>query len=237
MKVVKAVAAVFAIFLLGSAPVTAGEPVVAKIPVSCKASGINEEFTYTITAEESEAPMPKNAVLTLKDGEQGTFDISYTEPDTWHYEIHQNKPDKADDKVEYDKGKYTAIVSVGIKEDGSLYTETSIMKPGSTDKSISCTFVDSIAHDKAETPTKKPSKDTDGKKGKTTKEKTSSTSSNTGGSGSSSSRSSGESSSGRNITSVQTGDTTNPMLYMVMALAAFTVILMLIGMARERKEE
>ena len=130
---------IFAMLSL-SVPAFASEPVTVKIPVHCDAKNISSQFAYTITATEDDAPMPDVSVITLKNGEDGEFVIKYDEPNTWHYEIKQEKVIPEKEGIIYDKTVYRAIVLIGVKTDEKLYSELSISKRKSNTKSSTCLF-------------------------------------------------------------------------------------------------
>lgn len=239
LRVIKAVTAALVFIILGSVPVMAAETT-AKIPITCKAVGIDEEFTYTISAKEKKAPMPEKTSLKLKNGEKGEFLINYNDPNTWHYEISQNKPNEKN--IDYDNKVYSVIVFVGVRQNGKLYTDVSISKKGNNGKSEKCAFVNEIKitptphsakpDTPTKTPTKKPDKSTNQNGGNNNPETyynpdvpSSTSSSNVGTRQDNTTTIEDQQTPLGKITSVLTGDTREMVPYLIMLVAAVGIVL------------
>ena len=216
-----------AFMMVMSIPTVASDKITAKIPVTCNAVQISDQFNYTITPLEN-APVPEKTSLTLKDGETGNFEISYTDPNTWHYEI---KQEKGTSDIQYDTTIYKAIVMIGVREDGTLYSEVSISKEGSSSKSDSCEFdnisgslTESTTESTTESKTESTAESTDTKK-KKEKKNTENTQTNK-------TRNTTSTSSDviqvypqekANTPNVQTGDENRPLFYLFVMMSALLI--------------
>ena len=112
--------------------------VTARIPVSCVAENTDEDFTYQITGESTEYEIIKNDSLVLGNGDTGVFEIDYTYPGTYSYEILQLSGN--DDKTTYDTTVYDVDVFVTENEEGILSLEPIIYISGEADKKADCKF-------------------------------------------------------------------------------------------------
>jgi len=169
----------------------AEKSVEVQIPVSCEAETDSESFTYELSGDLSEHAVVKADTLVLKNGEQGTFTITYDYPDTYHYTVSQRQG--TEKRTIYDTTVYQVDVFVTEDADGVLHADPIAYVKGSTEKKAQLDF-----HNK-KTPSKKHSgkKDSDG-----TGEDTELRSDATG------------------ISNPKTGDTAMPGIFMALAVLA-----------------
>lgn len=102
----------------------------AEIPVEVKENG-----TVVIESVDN-APLPDDTEMDISNG---SFIISYTEPDTYCYKIYQKKG--SDKNTDYDDSVYEVIVSVLADDEGLLYSVVSVFNEGSDTKSDIASFV------------------------------------------------------------------------------------------------
>ena len=115
--------------------------VTAQIPVSCIAEGMQDTFCYYLEGVGSEAESVEATKIYLRDGENGAFVISYLEPGTYHYLVHQESG--TDSKAIYDNTIYNVDVYVTTEENGTLSADPIIYKEGSTQKKAELEFINS----------------------------------------------------------------------------------------------
>ncbi len=125
-------------------PVFAAEPATALLPVTCKAEGIGETFTYTIEplSDGQEFEIVKDT-LSLKDNGSDMFRLRFTQPGIYSFRIRQTAG--SDRTVQYDKSVYMADVHVFTGENGELYTEVVAYAEGSGQKTEEVSFVNTTA--------------------------------------------------------------------------------------------
>jgi len=111
----------------------------AYIPVSCTGKNTEEVFTYKLNSENMELQEIEKLSLSLKDGEEDVFIISYTCPGTYHYTITQNKG--TDTKTKYDDTIYEVDVYITEDESGRLFAEPILYINGGTEKKEEASFV------------------------------------------------------------------------------------------------
>lgn len=115
--------------------------VTTQIPVSCIAEGMQDTFCYYLEGDESGAERVEATKIYLRDGEKGVFVISYLEPGTYHYLVHQESG--TDSKAIYDNTIYNVDVYVTAEENGTLSADPIIYKEGSTQKKAELEFINS----------------------------------------------------------------------------------------------
>ena len=79
---------------------TSDDTVRVEIPVSCTGKNTSESFEYRLSFQPEESQKIGNSTLTLKDGEKGSFAVTYDQPGTYHYTVSQKKG--TDKKTRYD---------------------------------------------------------------------------------------------------------------------------------------
>lgn len=109
----------------------------ASIPVEIETAGDRipegEEYTVVLEAVTSGAPMPEQAVLTIKAGEKASFGpMTYTVPGDYQYRIYQE--DKKAEHFTYDKAVYAMTVRVVNDPQGGLKAEVWAVKDAGKDK-------------------------------------------------------------------------------------------------------
>lgn len=119
--------------LLPSMPVYAdARSVMAYIPVVCVGENTDEEFVYTLESASKEHQNVDATELRLSDGKKGSFDVTYTYPETYRYKISQKAGSDAD--TTYDSTVYDAVVYVTEDSTGNLAAEVIAYKDGSDEK-------------------------------------------------------------------------------------------------------
>lgn len=122
----------------GAAVHAAGtDTVTAQIPVSCTGQNTTERFLYRLEGIQSDTEGADRTEFYLKDGEKGTFSITYQVPGTYHYTITQNKG--TDKKTTYDATIYQADVWV-YWENGRLKADVILYIKGETEKRMEAAF-------------------------------------------------------------------------------------------------
>ena len=126
--------------LAGGVPVSAAETdVEVSIPVTVKeASG-----TVVMEAEESDAPLPEQTELQIGTDENQKFGpIRYSEPEDYHYKIHQRTGNE--ENVIYDTTVYEVTVRVTNSAAGELEAAVWCQKDSEEEKSDQITFFNSV---------------------------------------------------------------------------------------------
>lgn len=90
--------------------------VTARIPVSCTGDHTDERFTFELEGGDSVYEQVDTGSLTLADGEEGYFAVTYSYPGTYHYTAEQ-KPG-SDDATVYDHTVYQIDVYVTENDAG-----------------------------------------------------------------------------------------------------------------------
>lgn len=170
-----------------------------QIPVRCEAETDSESFTCELSGESSEHAVVKTDTLILKNGEQGTFTITFDYPDTYHYTVSQRQG--TEEKTIYDSTVYQVDVYVTEDAGSILHAEPVAYVKGSMEKKAQLDF-----HNK-----KVPSDSHSGEKhpGKSGSDDTESRSDATG------------------LMSPKTGDTAKPVIFMGLAVLAAAGILLI----------
>lgn len=207
-------------------PAAAADPVTARIPISCKSERADRQFSFVITSEESDAPMPETDTISLKDGETGAFVITYDKPDTWHYDIGEVQDSAQDEDIVYDNRTYRAMVFTGEHEDGTLYTELTCHEDGKAEKAASCSFTNMLT--KAGGGQSTPDKDDNSASEKTStgKEKDETDNANN-----------GRKTNPAPGKTAQTGDRNDIIRYMILAMAALALIAVASPLKRKKKHK
>lgn len=114
-------------------PVKAEEKsVTVKIPVSCIGTNTTERFTYELEGGDSEYEQVEAKQLTLSDGEEGSFSITYNYPGTYQYTVHQEAGN--DEETTYDDTVYQIDVYVTENDAGELGITPVAYVEGETEK-------------------------------------------------------------------------------------------------------
>lgn len=193
----------------GAAVHAAGtDRVTAQIPVSCTGQNTTERFLYRLEGIQSDTEGADRTEFYLKDGEKGTFSITYQVPGTYHYTITQNKG--TDKKTTYDDTIYQADVWVYWEND-RLKADVIVYVKGETQKRAEAAF-----YNEKEVP-----KETEATNGNGTNKPTHSS----GGSQSSTSYSG----------NVKTGDETPLAALLGMMLVSTGLVLIILGKRRRRE--
>ncbi|MBR9945073.1 hypothetical protein KE530_01085 [Clostridiaceae bacterium Marseille-Q4145] len=116
----------------------AEKQVEVQIPVRCEAETDSESFTYELSGESSEHAVVKADTLILKNGERGTFTITFDYPDTYHYVVSQRQG--TEEKTIYDSTVCQLDVFVTEDADGVLHAEPVAYVKGSTEKKAELCF-------------------------------------------------------------------------------------------------
>lgn len=116
-----------------------GRMVTVQLPVSCVGKNTSETFEYLLSFENAEAQTVEKDTLRLKNGEEGSFTVTYTEPGTYHYTLSQKKG--SDAGTAYDSTVYTIDVYVTENEDGTLFAEAVAYVQGNSGKKEKLDFV------------------------------------------------------------------------------------------------
>lgn len=136
----------------------ASQKTVAKIPVSQTfeiknqaPDGLNREFQYIMTCEETKVPMPEETsegayTFTLKDNDKKVIEIAYEHAGVYYYNLKQQVSDKKD-KFSYDETNYKVAVYVTNADNGGLDTQVVVKNPDGT-KSEEAYFHNSYTGDK-----------------------------------------------------------------------------------------
>ena len=117
--------------------------VTAHIPVSCTGKNTDEEFTYTLTGKTADQNVDKD-VIKPSNSEKGSFDINYSYPGTYWYEIKQTSG--SDAKTIYDNTVYKVAVYV-TNGDAELQAEVIAYKDGHDEKVNELSFVNKREND------------------------------------------------------------------------------------------
>ena len=125
------------LFLSMQIPVFASEPVTeVKIPVEQVVEGEAQdqaaEFSYVLTTNQNEAPMPKGSkekqyVWSMKKKETAKIIIPITTDGTYHYQIYQTTEQK--DAYECDQSHFDVSVEAFYNEANQLKTVTVVKNP------------------------------------------------------------------------------------------------------------
>lgn len=103
-----------------------------------------ENYPGTVVIEPiGDAPL--NGINEFVNVNDGTFTLSYTEPDQFSYRIYQLPGDLTD--VIYDDTVYNVIVSAFVNDDDELYTTTAIGIDGQTGKLEDIVFTNTAVQD------------------------------------------------------------------------------------------
>ncbi len=177
----------------------AEKQVEVQIPVRCEAETDSESFTYELSGESSGHAVVKADTLLLKNGEQGTFTITFDYPDTYHYTVSQRQG--TEEKTIYDNTVYQVDVYVTEDADGVLHAEPVAYVKGSTEKKAEICFhnqkLPSDSHPDRKHPGKSGSDDTQNRSDAT------------------------------GLLSPKTGDTAQPVIFMGLAVLAAAGILLI----------
>lgn len=130
---------------------TSDDTVRVEIPVSCTGKNTSESFEYRLSFEPVESQKIENDTLSLKDGKEGSFAVTYDQPGTYHYTVSQKKG--TDKKTHYDSRVYQIDVYVTEDEDGRLSAEVIAYLQGDTAKKEKLDFFN-----EKELPEKEPEK-------------------------------------------------------------------------------
>jgi len=144
---------------------TPDDTVRVEIPVCCTGKNTSENFEYRLFFEPVDSQKIENDTLSLKDGEEGSFAITYDQPGTYHYTVSQKKG--TDEKIRYDSTVYQVDVYVTEEQDGRLSDEVVAYLQGETGKKAKLDFIN-----EKELPGKVPEKHsgTDGGSGQVPEE-------------------------------------------------------------------
>lgn len=116
----------------------AAVPVDTVIPVSCIGENTSEAFKVCLRLETEEFQKCDTKEISLKNGEQGSFHITYLYPGTYKYKIWQEKG--TDTRTTYDDTVYTVHVYVTEDENGVMHTEPVIFVKGNDGKCDGAAF-------------------------------------------------------------------------------------------------
>ena len=111
---------------------TGDKSVTARIPISCEGKNTTETFQYQLQGEKTEYEKIERPELSLKDGEESEFLITYTYPGTYHYTVSQVMG--KDDKTTYDGTIYQVDVYVTETTEDALSTQPIVYQKGSEEK-------------------------------------------------------------------------------------------------------
>lgn len=112
---------------------TAGKKVDVKIPVTYTAENVTENLRCRLEYEENDSQSIDKTLLILKDGEEGTFTLTYTATGTYHCKLHQVKGTAGN--IIYDERIFQIDVYVtddgmgNLMADAVVYTEDSDKLP------------------------------------------------------------------------------------------------------------
>lgn len=115
------------------------QSVSVQLPLSCVGEHTTEVFRYVLASENTEYQIIEADALSLKDGENSFFVVSYTYPGIYHYTAYQIKG--ADKDTTYDSTVYTIDVYVTENEQGMLAAEPVIYIKGDSAKKAGMQFV------------------------------------------------------------------------------------------------
>lgn len=128
--------------LLMATPVLAAEvseqTVQAYIPVTCVGENTTESFVYHLKADSTQYQTFASDTLSLKDGEDGTFVVTYTSQGVYSYSVYQDVG--SDENTVYDDISYQVFVYVSMDEKGKLIADTVAYANSSDEKAMSLDF-------------------------------------------------------------------------------------------------
>lgn len=117
---------------------TAEQTVQAYIPVTCVAKNTTESFVYHLESDSTEYQTIVSDTLSLEDGDNENFVITYTCLGTYSYQVY---PDVGSDKdTTYDKTSYRVFVYVFTDETNALTVNTVAYADSSEEKASALTF-------------------------------------------------------------------------------------------------
>lgn len=104
-------------------------------------SSDSEEYVFVLEGKEG-APLPnENIVKIVGDGKASFPDITFTEPETYHYTIREVPGDS--EECIYDSSIYDVMVQVTTNDEGYLSATVWAMKQGETSKTEKILFINS----------------------------------------------------------------------------------------------
>lgn len=124
-----------------------------QIPVHCVGENTSEQFVYMIYSQDMQHQVIQTDTLTLQDGENGMFVVTYDYPGVYHYEVSQKTGNDA--KTTYDDAVYSVDVYVSESVDGSMYAEPVVYLKGDSDKKDGLRFMN-VKEKQVVTPTSNP---------------------------------------------------------------------------------
>ena len=114
------------------------QTVQAYIPVTCVGENTTESFVYHLKADSTQYQTFTSNTLSLKDGENGTFVVTYTGQGVYSYSVYQDVG--SDENTVYDDIFYQVFVYVSMDENGKLIADTVAYANSSDKKAMSLDF-------------------------------------------------------------------------------------------------